>query len=75
MNFMEGSDNMKKIPNKDEAMSAIDILVRYIERIDGDLREGLVDTPRRVIDAFDELMRPLGLKEIARTGVAALARG
>lgn len=55
MNFMEGSDNMKKIPNKDEAMSAIDILVRYIERIDGDLREGLVDTPRRVIDAFDEL--------------------
>ncbi|MAD72760.1 MAG: GTP cyclohydrolase I FolE [Euryarchaeota archaeon] len=46
---------MKKIPNKDEAMSAIDILVRYIERIDGDLREGLVDTPRRVIDAFDEL--------------------
>lgn len=27
------------------------------------------------IDAFAELMRPLGLKEIARTGVAALARG
>ena len=27
------------------------------------------------IDAFAELMRPLGLTEIARTGVAALARG
>ena len=27
------------------------------------------------IDAFAELMRPLGLREIARTGIAALARG
>ena len=27
------------------------------------------------IDAFAELMRPLGLEEIARTGVAALSRG
>jgi len=27
------------------------------------------------IDAFADLMRPLGLSEIARTGVAALARG
>ncbi len=27
------------------------------------------------VDAFAELMRPLGLREIARTGVAALARG
>ena len=27
------------------------------------------------IDAFAELMRPLGLSEVARTGVAALARG
>jgi acetolactate synthase-1/3 small subunit len=27
------------------------------------------------VDAFAELMRPLGLQEIARTGVAALARG
>lgn len=27
------------------------------------------------IDAFAELMRPLGLEETARTGVAALARG
>ena len=27
------------------------------------------------IDAFAELMRPLGLADVARTGVAALARG
>ena len=27
------------------------------------------------IDAFADLMRPLGLREIARTGIAALSRG
>ena len=31
-------------------------------------------TPEK-IDAFCDLMRPLGLKELARTGVAALSRG
>jgi acetolactate synthase-1/3 small subunit len=31
--------------------------------------------PPSKIDAFAELMRPLGLVEVARTGVAALARG
>ncbi|MFV0492172.1 MAG: acetolactate synthase small subunit [Pseudorhodobacter sp.] len=34
----------------------------------------MTGTPEK-IDAFAELMRPLGLNEIARTGVAALARG
>jgi acetolactate synthase-1/3 small subunit len=34
----------------------------------------ITGTPEK-IDAFADLMRPLGLKEIARTGVAALARG
>ncbi len=34
----------------------------------------LTGTPDK-IDAFADLMRPLGLIEIARTGVAALARG
>ncbi len=34
----------------------------------------LTGTPAK-IDAFANLMRPLGLVEIARTGVAALARG
>ncbi len=34
----------------------------------------MTGTPEK-IDAFADLMRPLGLTEIARTGVAALARG
>jgi acetolactate synthase-1/3 small subunit len=34
----------------------------------------MTGTPEK-IDAFAELMRPLGLKEMARTGVAALSRG
>jgi len=34
----------------------------------------ITGTPDKV-DAFADLMRPLGLNEIARTGVAALARG
>ena len=34
----------------------------------------ITGTPEK-IDAFAELMRPLGLKEIARTGIAALPRG
>jgi acetolactate synthase I/III small subunit len=34
----------------------------------------MTGTPDK-IDAFADLMRPLGLREIARTGVAALSRG
>lgn len=34
----------------------------------------LVGTPSK-LDAFADLMRPLGLVDLARTGVAALARG
>ncbi|SDE18475.1 acetolactate synthase small subunit [Limimaricola pyoseonensis] len=34
----------------------------------------ITGTPDK-IDAFAELMRPLGLKELVRTGVAALSRG
>jgi acetolactate synthase-1/3 small subunit len=34
----------------------------------------MTGTPEK-IDAFADLMRPLGLREIARTGVAALSRG
>jgi len=34
----------------------------------------LTGTPNK-IDAFADLMRPLGLVEVARTGVAALSRG
>jgi acetolactate synthase-1/3 small subunit len=34
----------------------------------------MTGTPEK-IDAFADLMRPLGLRDIARTGVAALSRG
>ena len=34
----------------------------------------ITGTPEK-IDALADLMRPLGLREMARTGVAALARG
>ena len=34
----------------------------------------ITGTPEK-IDAFADLMRPLGLSEVARTGVAAMARG
>lgn len=34
----------------------------------------MTGTPEK-IDAFADLMRPLGLQEVARTGVAALSRG
>lgn len=34
-----------------------------------------VTGPSEKLDAFADLMRPLGLKEVARTGVAALSRG
>lgn len=34
----------------------------------------ITGTPEK-IDAFADLMRPLGLQEVARTGVAALSRG
>ena len=53
---MVGDDYMTgKLPNRKDAQSAIETLVRYIEGIKGPLREGLVDTPRRVIDAYEEL--------------------
>ena len=55
MNSMEGDDFLEKIPDKKDAMRAVETLVRYIEKDSGDLREGLIDTPKRVIDSFNEL--------------------
>ena len=55
MNFTEGDELMSSIPDKKDAQNAIETSVRYIEKIDGPLREGLFDTPKRVIDAYEEL--------------------
>ena len=45
----------KDVPDKKEAQEAVETLVRYIEKIEGPLREGLLDTPKRVIDAYEEI--------------------
>jgi GTP cyclohydrolase I len=52
---MEGDDSLKKIPDEKDAMEAVETLVRYIEKDGGELREGLVDTPKRVVESFNEL--------------------
>ena len=41
--------------SKEEATDAVDTLVRYIEECDGELREGLENTPGRVIQSLDEI--------------------
>ena len=42
-------------PNKQQAVAAVETLVRYIESTNGDLREGLARTPERVIESFEEI--------------------
>ena len=41
--------------SKDDAMEAVDTLVRYIEDCEGELREGLSETPKRVVNSYDEI--------------------
>lgn len=40
---------------REDAKDAIETVVRYIESIDGELREGLADTPERVIKSYEEI--------------------
>ena len=44
-----------KLPDKKEAMGAIETIVRYIEQCGPELREGLRNTPDRVIQSYDEI--------------------
>ena len=46
---------MSDAPNKQQAITAVETLVRYIESADGELREGLARTPQRVIESFEEI--------------------
>ena len=46
---------MSDVPNKQQAIVAVDTLVRYIESANGELREGLARTPQRVIESFEEI--------------------
>ena len=41
-------------------MSAVNTIVRYIEGQEGDLREGLANTPKRVVESFDEIFSGYG---------------
>ena len=43
------------IPSRDEAVSAVETIVRYIEGKEGVFREGVFLTPGRVVDSFDEM--------------------
>ena len=44
-----------KLPDKEEAMEAIETIVRYIEQCGSDLREGLENTPERVVQSYEEI--------------------
>ena len=44
-----------KLPDKKEAMGATETIVRYIEQCGPELREGLRNTPDRVIQSYDEI--------------------
>ncbi|MAK89442.1 MAG: GTP cyclohydrolase I FolE [Euryarchaeota archaeon] len=46
---------MSRVVTKDEAKKAIETVVRYVESVEGPLREGLVDTPDRVIKSYEEI--------------------
>ena len=46
--------------NRDEAEKAISTLIRYIEGETAYSREGLLNTPQRVYDSFDELFSGYG---------------
>ena len=44
-----------KLPDKEEAMDAVETIVRYIEQCGSELREGLENTPERVIQSYEEI--------------------
>ena len=43
------------LPDKEDAIEAIETIVRYIEQCGSDLREGLEKTPERVIQSYEEI--------------------
>ena len=43
------------MPSRDDAVSAVETIVRYIEGKEGVLREGISLTPLRVVDSYDEM--------------------
>jgi len=47
---------------RSEAIESIEKIVRYLESSQGELREGLLDTPERVVKSWDELFSGYSLK-------------
>ena len=45
--------------SREDAMAAVSVILKYIEG--DDTREGLVDTPKRVIDSFSEIYAGYGM--------------
>ena len=48
--------------SRDEAKKAIDTIVRYLEPNEGELREGLIDTPERVVKSWEEIFTGYSLE-------------
>ncbi len=44
---------MSDAPNKQQAITAVDTLVRYIESAEGEIREWIAMTPQMVIESFE----------------------
>ena len=57
---MEENRGIWMTEGQNKAIEAVDTIIRYIESIDGDLREGLSRTPERVIESFKEIYSGYG---------------
>ena len=44
-----------RMTTREDAVDAVEKLVRYVESANGNLREGLMDTPERVIKSYEEI--------------------
>jgi GTP cyclohydrolase I len=56
MKLMQGmGGETMSIPHREDAIKAIETLVRYIEQCGSELREGIGKTPERVIQSYGEI--------------------
>ena len=55
MKLISEMEGVNEMVNRNDAINAVETIVRFIESTDGELREGLLDTPQRVINSFEEI--------------------
>ena len=48
--------------DREEAIAAVEAIVRYLEDSNGNLREGLTRTPERVVESFEEIFSGYGME-------------